>query len=63
MKKIKLLIDVPVDRKHNMIQGSIHEVVKEDPPVHKKRDESGYWVAGNGENVKIFRHECEVISS
>lgn len=53
--KIKLLVDVAVDRKHGMTKGRVFDLV--DNP------ESGNWVMGDvGELVKVFPRECKEVA-
>lgn len=64
MKKIKLLIDIPVDKKHEMFKGRILDVIEYQPHIYKKRGSKAYWVEGyQGEKVKIWPYECEELSN
>jgi len=53
VKRVRLTRDVPVEARHGMTQGSEHDVLEED------LDRGGVWVQGDGERVKLFRHEWE----
>ncbi len=53
--KIKLIDDIPVEKRHGMVKGKVLEVESEIPL-------GSYWVIGDaGEKVKVFRHEFEVV--
>ncbi len=58
--KIRLVRDVPVDQRHNMVAGRELEVDVFEPDAHW--NEVRYWVRGDGgEMVGIFKGEAEVI--
>lgn len=61
MTKIKLLVDVPVEDKHNMVAGRVLDVLRFDLPEYKKLNSAGAWVQGDGEEVKILSHEYETV--
>lgn len=51
--KIRLAVTIPVDDKHSLFEGRVMEA---------KNRVSGIWVKGDtGEDVKILRHEYEVV--
>lgn len=58
--KIKLLQDIPVDPKHDLIEGKILEVLRLSDK--DKKEKSGWWVQGNGEEVLILFMEAEIES-
>lgn len=60
--KIKLTTTVPVAKKHNLEEGRILDVLREEDDVGG-RGRSGYWVQGADEEVLILFRECEVIET
>ncbi len=60
--KIKLTINVSVEKKHGMTEGRIFDVFREQEQDRKQS--GGWWVIGDaGEEIKILGHEAEVVQT
>ena len=57
--KIRLLIDLPVDKKHNMHKGRVLEAEQVD---RHTRGGVHWWVSGEGEKVGVLYREAEVVA-
>lgn len=56
--KIKLLVNLPADKKHGCRIGKVFEVLEE----VKERGALRWWIMGDvGQKVGVLRHEAEVI--
>ena len=64
--KIRLKMDLPVEKMHGMTKGRELDVLEEDRDDPISGSESGrlrgYWVRSDAaERVLVLKHECEVI--
>lgn len=58
--KIKLIVKLPVDKKHGCRIGRVFEVLEE--KRFKERGAVRWWITGDaGETVGVLFHEAEVI--
>lgn len=60
--KIKLLIDLPINKKHGAFKGKIFDCIKMDPHKYKNRDSEKYWFVGiDGTKCAAIPHEIEIL--
>jgi hypothetical protein len=59
--KIKLLIDVPVDKVEGMTKGRVLEVIGMEDSDLVRGVRKSYWVMGDFGKVKIWSYECELM--
>jgi len=60
-KKIRLIMDIPVNKSHGLIEGGIYETI-ECPDSHKHlKSEAGVWVMSKIEPVRIHPHEYTIV--
>ena len=55
VKRIRLTMNVPVEARHGMKKGTVHDVL----PSGQPGDSREVWVQGDGERVKLLSGEWE----
>ncbi len=60
MSKIKLLIDLPIEKRHGAFKGKVFDRIREKEGTELR--DSKYWFIGDaGLQCAAFFRECEVI--